>query len=175
MSARVYTVTTTRTPKRDIDLFGATTVRIDGAPEAGAAGAPVLYLSAFVSDPLAFASRVAAALASIDAAQVPAARAGEVANNPSPEAAVYSMPEFFEDVDWSEMLFAPEDLNTTDWKSWADAYLRRVELATSLTQLRDLAEANNRALTACPPAHRIKIGRALSKAFSETEDQSLAA
>lgn len=175
MAQQFYSVAKAQTPKRDIDLFGATTVRIDAAVEQGGAAAPVLYLSTFVQDPEAFATRVLAALAWLDDTQVPAARAGEVANNPSPEAAVYSMPEFFEDVDWSEVLFAPEDLNTTDWKGWADAYLRRVELATSLPQLRDLAEANNRALTACPPAHRVRIGRALSKAFSETEDQSLAA
>jgi hypothetical protein len=57
-----YSIVSTGTPKRDIDLFGPTTVRIDGAREPGGAGVPVIYLSAYVDDPDRLAHRLCAAL-----------------------------------------------------------------------------------------------------------------
>lgn len=82
-----FNITTVGTPPRDVELFGKTTVRIDRRRTDEIAGVPVLYLSAYVADDAAFAEKVVAALAWVTDGTVSAARAGDVPNKPSPEAA----------------------------------------------------------------------------------------
>ena len=177
MTGRIFTIERSPTTRRDIDLFGATTVRIDGKRDQASAGVPLLYLSAYVEDQDAFAQKVIAALAWVTdgKVQVSEARAGEVANNPSPEASVYSMPEFVEDVDWSEVLHLADPVDTTDWKGWAAAVERRIRLATTGAQLADMQTANAAGFKACPPRYRVQIGQRILTAYQETAGQDLAA
>jgi len=180
-----FNIATVGTPKRDIDLFGPTTVRIDRRRSDEIAGVPVLYLSAYVADDDAFAQKVIAALAWVMDGTVSVARAGDVPNKPSPEATAqpvndaapctYSMPAFVEDVDFSERLFLPDDLQSADWKGWSRAVLSRIALATTASQLADLTTANTNGLKWCPTNHRAEIGRALSDAYQITHDQAAAA
>ncbi len=186
----LFTVTTVATPKRDIDLFGPTTVRIDRRRSDEIAGVPVLYLSAYVADDPDFVQKVGAALAWITDGAFSAARAGDAPNKPSPEAAVaaavpavdetpapslYFMPDFVEDVDYGEPLFLPEDFQQADWKAWAAAMLRRIQLATTAGQLAELTTANAVGMKWCPWKPRAEIGRALTDAYLITADQAAAA
>ncbi|MFC5372960.1 hypothetical protein ACFPIF_10370 [Brevundimonas faecalis] len=160
-----FSVVAVPTPKRDIDLLGPKTWRIDGAREPGGAGVPVVYLSAYVDQPGAFAERLRAFLAADEPR--PAARPA-----PSEEIGPYSLPQFVEDVDFSERLFLPDDLNATDWKAWAEAIQRRVNLATSSDQLELLEGENQTGLRACPQGLRAAIGRNLRNRYVETESQA---
>lgn len=174
-----YSIVSTSTPKRDIDLFGPTTVRIDGAREQGGAGVPVIYLSAYVDDPGVFAQHLCAALSWLDGNQNLANPAPPHVQQAAPEAVAeevgpYSLPEFVEDVDWSERLFLPEDLNATDWRGWAEAFERRVDLATSDGQLAMLEAENGAGLKACPFRYRGPIGRKLQTRYVETASQEAA-
>ncbi len=172
-----YSIVIVGTPKRDIDLFGPTTVRIDGAREPGGAGVPVIYLSAYVDDAEVFAQRLCAALSWLDDRQNLANPAPppvqQVATPAAAEEEVgpYSLPEYVEDVDWSERLFLPEDLNATDWRGWAEAFERRVDLATSDSQLAMLEAENGVGLKACPFRYRGAIGRKLQTRYVETASQ----
>lgn len=185
--ARVFSISQHGTPKRDVDLFGATTVRIDARRDPDSAGVPMLYLSAYVTDPDAFAARVVAALewvqdgkaAPVSDAPVSTARAGEAENNPSPEAVApavsYSMPDFVEDVDWAEHLALADPVDATDWKSWSAAIERRIRLAVTGEQLAAMETANQIGFRMCPPRYRVGIGRQLHSAFVETAGQDMAA
>lgn len=177
MTGRIFTIERVPTIRRDVDLFGATTVRIDARRDAASAGVPMLYLSAFVDDPDGFAQKIVAALAWVmdGRAQVSEARAGEVANNPSPEASVYSMPDFLEDVDWSEVLHLADPVEDTDWKAWAAAVERRIRLAQTGAQLAAMQTANALGIKACPVRYRAQIGQRLQTAYQETAGQDLAA
>lgn len=172
-----YSIVSTGTPKRDIDLFGPTTVRIDGAREPGGAGVPVIYLSAYVDDAGAFAQRLCAALSWLDDRLNLANPAPPPVQQIAAPAAVeeevgpYSLPEYVEDVDWSERLFLPEDLTTTDWRGWAEAFERRVDLATSDSQLAMLEAENGAGLKACPFRYRSALGRKLQTRYVETASQ----
>lgn len=179
-----FNITTVGTPKRDIDLFGPTTVRIDRRRSEEIAGVPVLYLSAYVADEEAFAQKVLAALAWVTDGTVSAARAGDAPNKPSPEAdpqalndpaSVYAMPDYVEDVDYAEALFLPADLQEADWKGWSAAILRRIQLATTAHQLAALTTANGVGLKWCPWKQRAEIGKALHDAQQVTFDQAAAA
>ena len=180
-----FNITTVGSPKRDIDLFGPTTVRIDRRRTDEIAGVPVLYLSAYVADDEGFAQKVVAALAWVTDGTVSAARAGDVPNKPSPEAAavvandpapsLYTMPEFVEDVDFAEILFLPDDLQAADWKAWSAAVLCRINLATTASQLADLTSANAIGLKWCTWQPRAQIGKALNDAYQVTYDQAAAA
>lgn len=187
----LFTVTTVATPKRDVDLFGTTTVRIDRRRSDEIAGVPVLYLSAYVADDPDFVQKVGAALAWVTNGSFSAARAGDVPNKPSPEAApavtavstadkastpsAYSMPDFVEDVDYADPLFLPDDFQQADWKAWAAAMLRRIQLATTARQLAELTTANAVGMKWCPWKPRAEIGRALTDAYLITADQAAAA
>ena len=172
-----FLITTAITPKRDIDLFGETTVMVQSRRDPDSAGVPVLYVSPYVSDPMAFAQRCAAALAWLDgeATFSPPARAGDAPNKPSPEAGLtpntYAMPDFAEDVDWSEALHLADPVDDTDWKAWAAAVERRIRLATTGEQLAALEVANPLGFRACPARYRISLGRSLFRALQETEGQ----
>lgn len=168
MSHRFFAIIERPTPKRDIDLFGVTTVRIDGSREPGVPGVPLIYLSTYVEDRDRFAQRLAAALSQMEQPSAPPARAKA---EPEQEAGPYSLPEYVEDVDWTERLFVPEDVNTTDWKGWAEAFERRVDLASSSTQLAMLEETNITALRLCPGRFRAPLGRKLHARYIETADQ----
>lgn len=168
MSHRFFTIIERPTPKRDIDLFGVTTVRIDGSREPGGPGVPLIYLSPYVEDRDRFAQRLAAALSWLDQTAVEPRR---VEAAPEPEVSPYSLPEYVEDVDWTERLFVPEDVNATDWKGWAEAFERRVDLATSSTQIAQLEETNAVALRLCPGRFRAPLGRKLHARYIETADQ----
>ncbi|WEK56451.1 MAG: hypothetical protein P0Y52_07750 [Candidatus Brevundimonas phytovorans] len=171
-----YSIVSTGTPKRDIDLFGRTTVRIDGAREPGGAGVPVIYLSAYVDDAEVFAQRLCAALSWLDDRQNLDSPAPppvqQVATVPvEEEVGPYSLPEYVEDVDWSERLFLPEDLTATDWRGWAEAFERRVDLAMSDGQLAMLEAENGAGLKACPFRYRGALGRKLQTRYVETASQ----
>lgn len=171
-----YSIVSTGTPKRDIDLFGPTTVRIDGAREPGGAGVPIIYLSAYVNGTDVFAQRLCAALSWLDDRQnlanpVPPPIRQVAAVAAEEEVGPYSLPEYVEDVDWSERLFLPEDLTTTDWRGWAEAFERRVDLATSDSQLAMLEAENGDGLKACPFRYRGPIGRKLQTRYVETASQ----
>lgn len=180
-----FNITTVGTPKRDIDLFGPTTVRIDRRRSDEIAGVPVLYLSAYVADDEAFAQKVLAALAWVTDGTTSAARAGDAPNKPSPEAAAvvandaapgpYTMPDYVEDVDYTEILFLPDDLQAADWKAWSAAVLRRIKLATTASQLAALTSANAIGLKWCTWQQRAEIGKALNDAYQVTFDQAAAA
>ena len=88
---------------------------------------------------------------------------------------VYSLPEFVEDVDFDEVLFLAEDLAETDWKAWAGAMVRRVNLATTDGQIRRLMSANAAGATACPRREMGGLARALSDAYLITQDQAASA
>jgi hypothetical protein len=166
-----YSATVVQTPKRDADLFGAQTIRIDGRPITGGEPFPVLYLSAYHADPAAFAGRVVAALAWVDDTQAESGRA-MAANDTAP---VYSLPQFVEDVDFDEVLFLAEELAETDWKAWAGAMVRRVNLATTDGQIRRLMSANATGATVCPRREMGGLARALSDAYLITQDQAASA
>lgn len=166
-----YSATVVQTPKRDVDLFGAATVRIDGRPITGGEPFPVLYLSAYHADAAAFAGRVVAALAWADDTQAESGRA-MAANDTAP---VYSLPEFVEDVDFDEVLFLAEEPAQTDWKAWAGAMVRRVNLATTDGQIRRLMSANATGATVCPRREMGGLARALSDAYVITQDQAVSA
>lgn len=168
MTHQFYAIVERTTPRRDIDLFGETTVRIDGSREPGNPGVPLIYLSAYVADRDRFAQRLAAALSWLDETTVEAKR---IEVTPEPDVGPYSMPEYVEDVDWTERLFVPEDIATTDWKGWAEAFECRVDLATSSTQIAQLEETNAVALRLCPGRYRAPLGRKLHARYIETADQ----
>jgi len=164
-----YTVTTVPTIKRDIDLFGLTTVRIDQKRSADTVGAPVLYVSAYVEDAAAFAHRVANALNCVP----PVAAAQPVApDHPTAWAGQYPLPDFVEEVDYEAALFLPENLTEANWKAWAATINRYIELATTAVQLQQMECANVLGLRACPSALRGPIGRKLHARYIETEDQA---
>ncbi len=174
-----YSIVSGNTPKRDIDLFGPTTVRIDGAREPGGAGVPVIYLSAFVDDAEHLAQRLCAALSWLGDTQNLANSAPAAIQRAAPPVAAeevgpYSLPEYVEDVDWSERLFLPEDLNATDWRGWAEAFERRVDLATTEGQIALLEAENALGLKACPFNFRRAIGRKLQTRYVETASQEAA-
>ncbi|NWE53672.1 hypothetical protein [Brevundimonas sp. P7753] len=174
-----YSIVSTGSPKRDIDLFGPTTVRIDGAREPGGAGVPVIYLSAYVEDAEVFAQRLCAALTWLNDNQNLATPAPPPVQRAAPPAVVeevgpYSLPEYVEDVDWSERLFLPEDLTATDWRGWAEAFERRVDLATTEGQIAMLEVENGLGLKACPFNFRRAIGRKLQTRYVETASQEAA-
>lgn len=174
-----YSIVSGATPKRDIDLFGPTTVRIDGAREPGGAGVPVIYLSAYVDDAEHLAQRLCAALSWLGDTQNLANPAPPTVQLAAPPVAVeevgpYSLPEYVEDVDWSERLFLPEDLNATDWRGWAEAFERRVDLATTEGQIALLEVENALGLKACPFNFRRAIGRKLQTRYVETASQEAA-
>lgn len=166
-----YSASVVQTPKRDVDLFGTTTVRIDGRPIIGGEPFPVLYLSAYVSDPAAFAGRVVAALAWADDTQAETA-AMMAAND---DRAVYTLPEFVEDVDYTEALFVAEEAAETDWRAWAGAMVRRVNLATTERQITALLAANVIGTKLCPRREMAGLARALSDAYVITQDQAASA
>lgn len=168
MTHRFYAIVERPTAKRDIDLFGETTVRIDGSREPGGPGVPLIYLSPYVEDRDRFAQRLAAALSQMAPLNAPGAAAKPAA---AEEVSPYSLPEYVEDVDWTERLFVPEDITTTDWKGWAEAFERRVDLATSSVQLIQLEETNSAALRLCPGRFRAPLGRKLHARYIETGDQ----
>lgn len=174
-----YSIVSAATPKRDIDLFGPTAVRIDGAREPGGAGVPVIYLSAYVDDAEVFAQRLCAALTWLNDNQNLANPAPPPVQRAAPPAVVeevgpYSLPEYVEDVDWSERLFLPEDLTATDWRGWAEAFERRVDLATTEGQIAMLEVENGLGLKACPFNFRRAIGRKLQTRYVETASQEAA-
>ncbi len=170
-----YSIVSTPSLKRDIDLFGPTTVRIDGARVPGGAGVPVLYLSAYVDDAGVFAQRLCAAMTRLNDNQNLANPAPPPVQHAAPaaveEVGPYSLPEYVEDVDWSERLFLPEDLTATDWRGWSEAFERRVDLATSDSQLAMLEAENGLGLKACPFRFRGPIGRKLQTRYVETASQ----
>jgi hypothetical protein len=163
-----YSAVVVQTPKRDVDLFGPETIRIDGRPIGGGAPYPVLYLSAYHPDPAAFAGRVVAALAWADDTQAETT-AGMPANDVAP---VYSMPEFVEDVDFGERLFIAVDPAETNWKAWAAAMVRRVNLATTASQISQMMAANAIGAKVCPRAAAGDLGKALAAAYVITQDQA---
>lgn len=158
-----WSVSTAQSPRRDVDLFGPTTFRLDASLEPGGPAVPMLYLSAFVDRPEHFAERVRAALAWVDDTQGKPAAAND--------AQAYSLPDFVEDVDWSERLFIPEDIATTDWKGWGAAMLRRIRLATTTEQLHQLTTVNEAATRMAPGGVRAQIGRALACAHQDVAGQ----
>lgn len=166
-----YSAAIIQTPKRDVDLFGATTVRIDGRPIGGGEPFPVLYLSAYHPDPAAFAGRVIAALAWADDTQAETA-AGMPANDVAP---VYAMPEYVEDVVFSEALFIAVEPAETDWKAWTAAMVRRVNLATTASQIASLMAANADGAKLCPRGEMVSLGKALADAYVITQDQAVGA
>jgi hypothetical protein len=173
-----YSIVSGATPKRDIDLFGPTTVRIDGARESGGAGVPVIYLSAYVDDAEVLAQRLCAALTWLNDNQNLANPAPPPVQQAAPaaveEVGPYSLPEYVEDIDWSERLFLPEDLTTTDWRGWSEAFERRVDLATTEGQIAMLEAENGLGLKACPFNFRRAIGRKLQTRYVETASQEAA-
>jgi hypothetical protein len=170
-SRLIYSACVVQTPKRDVDLFGPKTVRIDGRPILGGEPFPVLYLSAYLPDPALFAGRVLAALAWADDTQAESA-AAMAANDTAP---VYSLPEFVEDVDYDEALFVGEEIADTDWKGWAGAMVRRVNLATTDGQITRLMAANAVGAKLCPRREMGGLARALSDAYVITQDQAASA
>lgn len=168
MSHRFYAIVERPTARRDIDLLGETTVRIDGSREPGGPGVPLIYLSPYVEDRDRFAQRLAAALSQMAPLNAPGAPIKSAA---AEEVSPYSLPDYVEDVDWAERLFVPEDITTTDWKGWAEAFERRVDLATSSVQLVQLEETNIAALRLCPGRFRAPLGRKLHARYIETGDQ----
>lgn len=174
MTAAVYQIAKAQTPRRDIDLFGPTTVRIDRA------GAPVLYLSAYVEDPDRLATRIVGALAWLDdnqsaqrVADGERDRARDAEDtDPQVVAPAYALPGFVEDVDYTETLTLPEDVTTTDWKAWSEAVLCRIRLATTAGQLAAMEAANAAGLRLCPFRFRTPIGKALNDAYLVTQDQA---
>lgn len=181
--AGFYRAVSAPTPKRDIDLFGPTTVRIERSDEQDGPGVPLLYLSAYVQDAERLAQRVCGGLAWLDLAEVlpprselvssALARSEPAAMSPA-TTGPYTMPEFVEDVDWSEQLFLPDEIMTTDWKGWAAAFERRVDLAQSSSDLATFEATNVLGLRSCPAHHRVNIGRKLQARYIETADQAAA-
>lgn len=154
----VYSIATVKTPKRDVDLFGETTVRIDGALQPDGAPVPMLYLSPYARDAERLARRIIAGLAYADDTQ------DLHSAEPAP---VYTMPDFVEDVDYAAALFLPEDLTQADWPSWSEALLRRIRLAVNARQLADLERANNAGIEQAPQRIRAKLGRALESTYED--------
>lgn len=180
-----FVITTAITPKRDVDLFGETTVMVQSKRDPDSAGVPVLYVSPYVSDPMAFAQRCAAALAWLDgeATFSPPARAEAAPNKLAPEAAApvappttaYAMPDFVEDVDYSESLPLADPMTLDAWKGWAAAMSRRVDLAQDSLQLASLVAANDYGMKFCPPQLLTTVLKALSDAYAVTFNQAAAA
>ncbi|PZT99871.1 MAG: hypothetical protein DI624_04145 [Brevundimonas sp.] len=180
-----FVITTAITPKRDVDLFGVTTVMVQAKRDPASSGVPVLYVSPYVSDPMVFAQRCADALAWLDGETTvsPPARAGAAPNKPAPEAAApvaspsaaYAMPEFVEDVDYSERLPLSDPMSLDDWKAWAAAMSRRVELAQDSLQLAALSAANDYGMKFCPPQLMATVRKALNDAYAVTYNQAAAA
>jgi hypothetical protein len=166
-----YSAVVVQTAKRDVDLFGPETVRIDGRPIEGGAPFPVLYLSAYHPDPAAFAGRVVAALAWADDTQAETA-AATPANDTAP---VYAMPDYVEDVDFTEALLLGVEPAETDWRSWCAAMVRRVNLATTASQIAQLVAANATGMGLCPRREIVSLGKALSDAYVITQDQAASA
>lgn len=167
-----YVVSTFDTPRRDIDLFGATTVRIDRA------GVPVLYLSTYVDDAERFSQRIVAALSWLDDTQAAQKAADQQGRAVAPVEAikpVYTMPDYVEDVDYAEVLTLAEEAITTDWRAWSVAVIRRIELATTAEQVATLQDANRPGLHLCPARFRVTVGRALNDAWVILQDQAAAA
>lgn len=169
--ALIYTSAVVQTPKRDVDLFGPTTVRIDGRPVAGGEPFPLLYLSAYVPDPAKLAARIVGALAWLDDTQ----NATAAANPANDTAPVYSLPEFVEDVDFGAALFVAVEPSETDWKAWAAAMVRRVNLATTAAQITTLMTANAAGTRLCPRPVMGGLSKALSDAYVITQDQAASA
>ena len=171
MTAAPYVVARDRSPKRDVDLFGPTTVRLDRG------GVPVLYLSAYVEDAERLAQRLIAALAWLDDTQASQARAEEGRGDAAPASVLpaYQMPSFVEDVDYAETLTLADDIMATDWKAWASAIVRRIELATTAHQIAALQDANAVGFKVCPNRFRVTVGKALNDAWLITQDQAAAA
>lgn len=163
-----YSAAVVQTSKRDVDLFGPATVRIDGRPTTGGEPFPVLYLSAYHADPAAFAGRVVAALAWADDTQAESSRA-IVAATAGP---AYSHPRFVEDVDFDEVLLVRDPPAETDWKGWAAAIICRVKLATTTGQLERLLAANETGSKLCPRRLLAPLGGALADAYLITQDQA---
>ena len=167
-----HVVATAQTPRRDVDLFGPTTVRIDRTAGPDAAGVPILYLSAYVEDPEQLTQRLLAALAWLgEGGLVPASVETLTPANDGP----YSLPDFVEDVDYAERLALAEDPAETDWKAWSAAIVRRITLATTAGQLASLEAANAIGLKLCPYQNRAGIAKALREAHEVTFDQAAAA
>ena len=177
-----FVITTAITPKRDVDLFGETTVMVQAKRDSASSGVPVLYVSPYVSDPMSFAQRCAVALAWLDgdATVSPPARAGVVPNKPTPEAAApataaYTLPDYVEDVDYSERLALADPMTLDAWRGWAGAMTRRVELAQDSLQLAALIAANDYGMKFCPPQLLTTVRKALSDAYTVTYNQAAAA
>jgi len=171
MTTAVYQIATVQTPRRDIDLFGPTTVRIDRA------GVPILYLSAYVGDADRLGRRIVAGLAWLDDSLEAQVRQQQVAPSTVAEATsgVYALPGFVEDIDYAETLALAEDIGATDWKSWSASVVRRIELATTASQVAALQEANTIGLKLCPGRYRVAVGKALNDAWLITQDQAASA
>lgn len=170
MIGGVYIVGRADTPRRDVDLFGPTTVRIDYRAAEGASPVPLLYLSAYVEDPVALTRRIIGALSWLDDTQTVQAvqdprPAAPVAPAPAP---TYAMPNFVEDVDYDERLLVAEDPTQTDWKAWAAAMVRRVKLATTAGQLAALETANAVGMKLCPWRLGGDVVKALRDAYEVT-------
>lgn len=184
MKARRYAVSVVATPRRDIDLFGAATYRLDAAFTDDGPGVPVLYLSAYVPDPETYARRVQAAMAWLDDATVDLTRGGSDSGEAvaaSVDTAVeaaegdatdpYTYPDFIEDVDWSERLYVPDDVAKTDWSAWTAALLCRIELAQSSNEIARFHAANDATLKAAPAPERRRIAARLEERYRETASQ----
>lgn len=168
--AKTYFAVAVETPRRDVDLFGPTTVRVDAKRDPAGCGVPVLYLSAYVDDPDRMAQRLVAALEWLaDDRTTAEPKSADAA------AGVYLLPAYVEDVDFAETLFLPDDLQAADWSSWTTAIERRVSLSTTASQLASLEAANAAGLKACPSRLRARIGAALRAAYEVTFDQAAAA
>lgn len=154
----VYSVAKAKTPKRDVDLFGETTIRIDGTPQPDGAPVPMLYLSPYARDAERLARRIIAGLAYADDTQD--LHASEVAP-------IYSMPDFVEDVDYAAALYLPEDLSTADWPAWSEALLRRIRLAVNAEQLAELQRSNKIGMEQAPARLLAKLGRALAATYED--------
>lgn len=168
----VYEVAKAETPRRDVDLFGPTTVRLDRG------GVPILYLSAYVDDPDRLTQRLIGALAYLDDTQAEQAaheQGRAMAPAPAPVGLAYSMPAYVEDVDYEERLPLAEKPEDTNWKAWAYAMVCRAVLATTAPQLASLEMANVVGLRMCPGQYRMPIGKALRDAYDVTQDQAAAA
>lgn len=163
-----YIVSSVPTIRRDIDLFGVTTVKICQHRSEGTVGAPVLYVSAFVNDAAAFADRVAMALNGEAVVDTPPVQSC----HPVEWKGQYPMPDYVEEVDYEAALLLPENLTETNWKAWAATLNRYIDLATTAVQLQQMECANVLGLRACPRNLRAPIGLKLHARYIETEDQA---
>lgn len=170
----IYSAIACETPRRDIDLFGPTTVRIDLQTALGQPGVPILYLSAYVEDPERLAKRVIGGLAWLGDSQTAQAAHDAVGKTPAaPVAPLYAMPEFVEDVDWHERLALAEPPSMTNWEAWTKAMMRRIRLAVTARQLASLEAANTIGMQVVP--RRGPLVAAFNRAHEDCADQSAAA